>query len=372
MLTIQRQRRKPARAVAPTLAPLAPDEHRWLAVARRDAAADGTFVYAVKTTGVYCRPSCGARLARRENVEYFAAPAGAERGGFRACKRCRPNEAGARNGHADAVAGACRLIERADEMPDVNALAVAAGMSPSHFHRVFKSQTGVTPKAYGSAHRARRVRDELAQSKTVTAAVYNAGFNSSGRFYSGAAKTLGMKPSTFRAGGVGMTIRYAVGRCSLGSVIVAASEAGICFIALGDDRDELARELRDRFPRADVNRGDAAFEKTLGKVIAFVERPAIGLHLPLDIRGTAFQQRVWQKLAEIPCGRTRTYREIAAELGAPGATRAVAKACGDNPIAVAIPCHRVVRSDGELAGYRWGLARKAKLLQRERDPKSRR
>ena len=230
------------------------DQARWQAVKSRRCAADGTFVYAVKTTGVYCRPSCGARLARRANVEFFSKPADAERAGFRACKRCRPNEA-TDGDHVDAVMRACRLIERADVTPDTESLAAAAGMSPSHFHRVFKSQTGLTPKAYASAHRARRVRDELARSTSVTTAALNAGFQSSSRFYSTAAKTLGMKPAAFRRGGAGATIRYAVGRCSLGSIIVAASDVGICFIALGDDRSALVRELEQRFHNADVSDG---------------------------------------------------------------------------------------------------------------------
>jgi AraC family transcriptional regulator of adaptative response/methylated-DNA-[protein]-cysteine methyltransferase len=341
------------------------DQARWQAVTSRRRAADGTFVYAVTTTGVYCRPSCGARLARRANVEFFAKPADAERAGFRACKRCRPNEA-TNGAHADAITRACRLIEAADVTPDTATLAAAAGISPSHFHRVFKSQTGLTPKAYASAHRARRIRDELARSTSVTAAAVNAGFQSSSRFYSAAAKTLGMKPAAFRRGGAGATIRYAVGRCSLGSIIVAASDVGICFIALGDNRSALVRHLQQRFRNADMSAAAAAaFEKTLKRVIAIVEHPAIGLDLPLDIRGTAFQQRVWQELAKIPAGRTRTYREIATALGMPKSTRAVGRACGDNPLAVAIPCHRVVRSDGALAGYRWGVSRKAKLLERE-------
>jgi AraC family transcriptional regulator of adaptative response/methylated-DNA-[protein]-cysteine methyltransferase len=345
------------------------DTSRWQAVKGRDAAADGTFVYAVKTTGVYCLPSCAARLARRENVKFFATPAEAEREGFRACKRCKPNDAAAGNDHADAIARACKLIDAADEILDVESLATAVGMSPSHFHRVFKSQTGVTPKAYASAHRARRVRDELAKGKTVTSAMYNAGFNSNGRFYATATKTLGMKPMAYRAGGAGMTIRFSVGECSLGSILVAASEIGICAISLGDDPDELLKWLQDRFPKADFIGGDRQFEKAVGQVIAFVERPAIGLKLPLDVRGTAFQQRVWQKLTEIPIGTTRTYSDIAAALGQPKSTRAVGAACGANPIAVAIPCHRVISTDGSLCGYRWGLERKAKLLKSERAAK---
>jgi AraC family transcriptional regulator of adaptative response/methylated-DNA-[protein]-cysteine methyltransferase len=342
------------------------DADRWRAVADRDRAADGRFVYAVRTTGVYCRPSCAARLARRENVEFHAAPGDAERAGFRACKRCKPNESAPGNPHADAVAKACRLIAEAETVPGLDALAAAVDLSPSHFHRVFKALTGVTPKAYATARRARRVRDALPRSDTVTAAIYDAGFRSSGRFYATSDRVLGMKPAAFRTGGAGATIRFAVGECSLGSVLVAASQRGVCAIALGDEPDALLRDLQGRFPRAAFIGGDEAFGQLVAKVVAFVERPAAGLDLPLDVQGTAFQQRVWQKLSEIPCGRTRTYSQIARELGAPQSTRAVAQACAANAIAVAIPCHRVVRTDGSLSGYRWGIDRKAKLLEAER------
>jgi AraC family transcriptional regulator, regulatory protein of adaptative response / methylated-DNA-[protein]-cysteine methyltransferase len=360
MMTMQLQSRETS----------ATDSRRWQAVQRRDAAADRKFVYAVRTTGVYCRPSCAARLARRKNVEFFATPADAEREGFRACKRCKPDDPAAGHDHAEAIARACKLIEAsADETPDVDALAAAAGMSPSHFHRVFKSQTGVTPKAYAIAHRAQRVRDELAGGRSVTSAMHRTGFNSNGRFYSTAAKTLGMKPAAYRAGGAGMTIRFAVGKCSLGVILVAASEVGICAISLGDDPDELVTWLKDRFRRADFVGGDKKFERLVAQIVAFVDDPAIGLNLPLDIRGTAFQQRVWQKLAEIPLGATRTYSAIARDLGVPKSSRAVGAACGANPIAVAIPCHRVVASNGALTGYRWGVERKAKLLKSERASK---
>jgi AraC family transcriptional regulator of adaptative response/methylated-DNA-[protein]-cysteine methyltransferase len=240
-------------------------------------------------------------------------------------------------------------------------------MSRFYFHRVFRAVTGVTPKAYADAHRGQRVRDELTRSATVTEAIYGAGFNSNGRFYAASADILGMTPTSFRAGGSGASIRFAVGECSLGSILVAASQVGICAIALGDDPDALVRDLQDHFPRAELIGGDAAFEQLVAKVVAFVERPAIGLDLPLDVRGTAFQQRVWQQLSEIPCGTTRTYSEIAKDVGDPNSTRAVAGACAANAIAVAIPCHRVVRTDGSLSGYRWGVDRKAKLLKIERD-----
>jgi AraC family transcriptional regulator of adaptative response/methylated-DNA-[protein]-cysteine methyltransferase len=298
-------------------------------------------------------------------VRFHASPADAERAGFRPCKRCRPERQDAADAHAQAVARACRLIETAEEMPTLAALAGAAGLSRFHFHRVFKTITGLTPKGYAAAHRAQRVRAELARSKSVTDAIYDAGFNSSGRFYASASALLGMTPSDFRAGGESAVIRFAVGECSLGSILVAATERGVCSILLGDDPDGLARDLQDRFPRARLVGGDLDFERLVAKVVGFVEAPALGLDLPLDVRGTAFQQRVWQALREIPAGRTSTYTKIAARIGAPRAVRAVARACASNAIAVAIPCHRVVRRDGTLSGYRWGVERKRRLLERE-------
>ena len=348
-----------------TKATFATDAARWEAVRRRDRAADGVFYYSVRSTGVYCRPSCGARLPRRENVAFHASPAAAEKAGFRACKRCRPTEAALAERQAAAVAEACRLIERADELPGLAALAKTAGMSRFHFHRVFKAVTGVTPKAYADAQRAERVRSALGRRGSVTEAIYDAGFNSSGRFYAASTGLLGMTPRDFRAGGTGAAIRFAVGQCSLGSILVATTDKGVCAITLGDDPDTLVRELQDRFPKARLIGGDADFEKLVAKVVGFVEAPAQGLDLPLDLRGTAFQQRVWQALRKIPAGRTATYSEIAKRIGRPSAVRAVAAACADNPVAVAIPCHRVVRLDGNLAGYRWGIARKRALLDKE-------
>jgi AraC family transcriptional regulator of adaptative response/methylated-DNA-[protein]-cysteine methyltransferase len=334
-------------------------------VLRRDRRADGIFYYSVRTTGVYCRPSCGARQARRENVRFHATRQEAEAAGFRPCKRCRPDERALAERHAAAVATACRLIETAPEMPTLDRLARTAGMSRFHFHRIFKSATGVTPKAYVATHRARRVRDELARSQTVTDAIYEAGFSSSGRFYATSGEILGMTPTDFRAGGAGASIRFAVGECSLGSILVAATGRGVCAILLGDDPDRLVRDLQDRFPRARLIGGDKGFEHVVAQAVGLVERPGLGLELPLDVRGTAFQQRVWQALREIPVGATASYRDIAERVGAPGAVRAVARACASNPIAVAIPCHRVMRSDGALSGYRWGVDRKRALLARE-------
>ena len=344
---------------------LSSDDERWAAVVRRDRRADGTFFYSVRTTGVYCRPSCASRRARRENVRFHPTTADAERAGFRPCKRCRPHAPALAEQRATAVAKACRLIETAEELPSLDALADAAGMSRFHFHRVFRAITGVTPKAYAAAHRTRRVRAELAEADTVTDAIYGAGFNSNGRFYATSSQVLGMTPTDFRAGGTGAVIRFAVGECSLGSILVATTERGVCAILLGDKPEPLVRNLQDRFPNATLIGGDKSFERLVAQVVGFVEAPALGLHLPLDVRGTAFQQRVWQALRAIPAGSTASYTEIAKRIGSPRSVRAVARACASNTIAVAIPCHRVVRTDGTLSGYRWGVARKRALLARE-------
>jgi len=348
-----------------TAPPFANDEERWAAVARRDRHADGIFYYSVQTTGVYCRPSCAARRARREHVCFHATHEEAEQAGFRPCQRCRPNQPALAEQRAAVVAKACRLIEAAEDMPNLDALATAADMSRYHFHRVFKAITGVTPKAYAAAHRAQRVRDALSRTDTVTEAIYDAGFNSNGRFYATSSEVLGMTPTNFRSGGIGTSIRFAIGACSLGSILVAATAKGICAILLGDDPEALGRDLQDRFPKAQLVGGDPDFEQWVAKVVGFVEAPALGLDLPLDVRGTAFQQRVWQALRAIPAGSTASYTDIAQRLGMPKAVRAVAQACASNTIAVAIPCHRVVRHDGTLAGYRWGVERKRVLLDRE-------
>ena len=339
---------------------------RWPAVVARDRRADGTFYYSVATTGVYCRPSCPSRLANPRNVSFHGTAADAERAGFRPCLRCKPDQPPLEQLHASKVAEICRVIETVRDTPHLSELAARAGMSAYHFHRVFKAVTGVTPRAYAAAHRTTRLRRELDKDcKTVTQAIYDAGFNSGGRFYETADQLLGMTPTAYRAGGVDAEIRFAVGECSLGSVLVAQSAKGICAILLGDDPDALVRDLQDRFPRATLVGDDTAFEKTVASVIGCVEQPALGLDLPLDVRGTAFQQRVWQALREIPVGSTATYADIAARIGAPKGARAVARACGANALAVAIPCHRIVRTDGALSGYRWGVDRKRNLLDKE-------
>jgi len=341
------------------------NDPRWASVVSRDSAADGNFVYSVKTTGVYCRPSCGARPARPENVQFHSTCADAESAGFRPCKRCKPEQSSLAEQHAATVAGICRLIENAETVPSLKELAQRAGLSTYHFHRTFKAATGLTPRAYAAAHRAGRVRNELAQSASVTEAIFDAGYNSGGRFYEKSNEMLGMTPSKYRAGGASTEIRFAVGECSLGCILVAVSERGVCAIFLGDEPDALARDLQDRFPRADLIGGDKDFEEIVAKVVGFVEAPGLGLDLPLDVRGTAFQQRVWQALGKIPAGSTLSYTEVAKRIGSPRSVRAVAHACAANAIAVAIPCHRVVRNNGALSGYRWGVERKRALLDKE-------
>ncbi len=342
------------------------DEARWQAVRTRDARADSHFVYAVRTTGVYNRPSATARWPKRENVEFFPSAKAAEAAGYRPSRRARSDQTSAAAERAALVAQACRLIESSETPPHLDTLAAQAGMSPFHFHRVFKAETGLTPKAYATADRARRLRDELsAAGGSVTDAIYGAGFNSNSRFYETSEQVLGMRAREYRAGGIGAVIRFAIGQCTLGAILVAQSQRGICAILLGDDPDQLLRALQDQFPKAELVGGDEDFEKLVAQVVGFIEAPAIGLNLPLDLRGTAFQQRVWQALREIPPGVTVSYAEIAARIGAPKAMRAVAQACGANHIAVAIPCHRVVRRDGDISGYRWGVDRKRELLRRE-------
>lgn len=338
---------------------------RWAAIVARDAKADLTFVYGVKTTGVYCRPSSSARRPLPQNVEFFDTPQQAEAAGYRPNKRYSGDQTQVAARHAQLVAAACRHIEQAETVPSLEALAALCGLSPFHFHRVFKAVTGLTPKRYASAHRSRKVRDGLKDQHSVTDALYEAGFNSNSRFYETADQLLGMKPGDYKAGGTNTDMRFAVGQCSLGAILVAQSNRGVCAILLGDDPDKLVRDLQDQFPRANLLGADHDFEQLIAQVVGFIEAPALGLNLPLDLRGTAFQERVWQALREIPVGCTASYAEIAQRIGAPTAYRAVAQACGANSLAVAIPCHRVVRSDGNLSGYRWGIERKRQLLERE-------
>ncbi|MGH8683758.1 MAG: bifunctional DNA-binding transcriptional regulator/O6-methylguanine-DNA methyltransferase Ada [Nitrosospira sp.] len=344
------------------------NDPRWASVRGRNAEADGSFYYAVKTTGVYCRPSCAARLARPENVDFYTTREEAEKAGFRPCKRCQPDRPSLVEQYAAKVTQACRIIEASETALVLEDLAKKVGVSPYHFHRLFRQITGLTPRQYAAAQREKRLRSELGYSGaggTVTDAIFDAGYNSSSRFYEKSNQVLGMTPSRYRAGGTGTKIRFAIGECSLGSILVAQSDRGICAILLGDDPDRLARDLQDKFPRASLIGGDDDFEQLVARVVGFIEAPGIGLDLPLDIRGTTFQQRVWQALREIPVGQTVSYADIARRIGSPKAVRAVAQACATNPLAVAIPCHRVVRHDGALSGYRWGVERKRVLLEKE-------
>jgi AraC family transcriptional regulator of adaptative response/methylated-DNA-[protein]-cysteine methyltransferase len=332
----------------------------WTAFERRDRTADGRFVVAVRTTGIYCKPSCPARHPKRAHVSFFVAPEAARSAGYRACLRCRPDEVGR---DRVAVAEAVAAIEGSEEAISLDALAAQVGYAPHHFHRLFKRATGVTPAEYGRALRARRAEAALSDGASVTEAIYDAGYSAPSRFYADGAKRLGMTPSAWRAGGAGVTIRWTVAETSLGKLLIAATDRGLCRIAFEEGALDLAR----RFPQAEIVAGGAALAKLAADVVAAVEAPARDHDLPLDVQGTAFQERVWQALKRIPAGETRTYGEIAAMAGAPKAARAVGTACGANPVAVAVPCHRVTRGDGAIGGYAYGPERKRALLRRERE-----
>jgi AraC family transcriptional regulator of adaptative response/methylated-DNA-[protein]-cysteine methyltransferase len=341
------------------------DDPRWTQIVARDKSADGLLWYSVVTTGVYCRPSCPSRTANPRNVQLHDSLASARATGFRPCKRCNPEGLSTDRENAAMVARACRLIEESEEEPSLSELANAVNRSPSYFHRVFKATTGLTPKDYAIGHRASRVRRCLNSSNSVTGAIYDAGFNSSGRFYETSTDMLGMTPTQYMKGGANEEIRFAVGEASLGAILVASSQKGVAAILLGDDPDELVHDLQDRFPKAKLIGADRDYEALVARVVGFVEMPKLGLDLPLDVRGTAFQQRVWQALREIPVGRTVSHAEIARRIGSPKAVRAGAGACAKNNLAIAIPCHRVVKNDGALSGYAWGVERKRALLKRE-------
>jgi AraC family transcriptional regulator of adaptative response/methylated-DNA-[protein]-cysteine methyltransferase len=339
---------------------------RWKAVLAKDAARDGEFVFAVSTTGIYCRPSCPARTPKRGNVRFFDSPELARRAGFRACKRCHPDDASAREKQVRAILRACALIEQSEERVTLDELAAKVGLSPYYFHRLFKDVTGVTPRDFHRARQISRVGAALATAGSVTDALYDAGFSSSGRFYENTNAMLGMKPAAWRAGGAGEEIRYCVHPCALGLVLVAATERGVCTIEFGDSADELTTRLQERFPKARFAPADAEFDAWLRRLLAHLDRPSAALDLPLDVRGTAFQQQVWKALRDLKPGETASYAEVAARIGKPKSVRAVARACASNILGVAIPCHRVVRSDGGISGYRWGVERKRALLAKER------
>lgn len=325
---------------------------------RRDRSLDGQFVGAVKTTGIYCKPSCPARRPLRENVEFFATAAGARAAGYRACLRCKPDEVGR---DREAVAKAVALIEQAEELPGLETLAGAVGYAPHHFHRLFKRDTGVTPAAYARGVRAKRAEKALNGNGRVTDAIYDAGYSAPSRFYAESKGRFGMTPSAWKNGGAGVTIRWAIAKTTLGSMLIAATDKGICRLSFDEDETELSR----RFPRANIEKGGAAMKALADGAVAAVETPDRMPQLPLDVAGTAFQQAVWQELQRIPPGETRTYAQIAAAVGHPHAVRAAGTANGQNRVAVLIPCHRVIRTDGGLGGYAYGLERKETLLARE-------
>ena len=345
----------------------ASEDPRWARVLARDRSADGAFWYSVSTTGIYCRPSCPSRSANPKNVQLYDTLAAAKATGFRPCKRCKPDGRSLEEENAVIVARACRLIEDSEETLSLSGLASTIGLSQSHLHRVFKSVTGLTPKAYATAHRGAKLRKGLVSSDSVTEAIYDAGYGSSSRFYEKSTGLLGMTPTQYRAGGLNEEIRFAVGESSLGAILVASSAKGVVAILLGNDPELLVRDLQDRFPRAKLIGADRDYESLVAQVVGLIEAPGIGFGLPLDIRGTAFQQRVWRALQEIPPGQTVSYAEIARRIGTPKAVRAVAGACAANNLAVAIPCHRVVRNDGTLSGYAWGVDKKRALLDCEAD-----
>jgi AraC family transcriptional regulator of adaptative response/methylated-DNA-[protein]-cysteine methyltransferase len=341
-------------------------EQCWAALERRDAAAAGKVLYGVRTTGVYCRPGCTSRLPLRRNTAFFETIAEAEAAGLRPCKRCRPTEDPGASRHLAAIEKACTLLRTSDSMPSLGELADAACISRYHFHRVFKQITGVTPREYARSHRLGRLGEKLDSGEPIAASIYAAGFGSSSRAYEAASAGLGMTPGARRRGGNGETIRFVTVATPIGWALVAATGRGICMTALGDDRDSLVASLEERFPSAQLLAEDAQLKKWAERIVRFITAPDQNLDLPLDIRGTAFQARVWRALRKIPLGKTASYSELAKALGQPKAVRAVAQACAANKLALLVPCHRVIRSDGDLGGYRWGLERKRALLARER------
>ena len=339
----------------------------WRAVEARDRGYDGRFVFAVRTTGIYCRPSCGARRPLRGNVSFHASPRSAEQAGFRPCLRCRPQDGNVASNMDRRIIDACREIATSETQPTLAVLARAAGTSPFHFQRAFKERLGVSPKGFASALRHECVRAALGSGGTITDAIHTAGYDSIARFYANAREILGMTTKNYRAGGAGLEIRYALAQTSLGTTLVATTNEGVCAILLGDDAEALVADLRRRFARANITSDTDAMSALVRTVVRMIDDPAAGCNLPLDIRGTAFQHRVWQTLRGIPSGETISYGELARRAGVPAATRAVAGACAANPIAVAVPCHRVVREDGGLSGFRWGVERKRALLAKEAD-----
>lgn len=344
----------------------APNQERWDTLTERRV--DSSFVYAVTSTGIYCRSSCPSRLPLRKNVEFFETTIAAELAGYRPCKRCAPDEHPRPDPATRAVARMCQMIEESDSENTLAELAAHAELSTSHAHRQFRRITGVTPKAYANAITRRRVESKLREQANVTHAIYASGFGASSRFYERVGQLLGMSARQYQSGGPGLSIQFAVGQCSLGAFLVAATERGVCAVYLGDEPGALVADLERRFPAADLIGSDPAFETTVAQVVALLEQSGdTRAELPLDIQGTVFQERVYQTLRQVRPGETITYSELALRIGLPKAARAVASACARNDVAVLIPCHRVVRTDGSLSGYRWGVERKRALLQRERE-----
>jgi AraC family transcriptional regulator of adaptative response/methylated-DNA-[protein]-cysteine methyltransferase len=337
--------------------------NKWQQVVARDARQDGSFVFAVRTTGIYCRPSCPSRRPRRDSVEFFAGPNEAERAGYRACLRCKPTQISAQ---AQYVTHARRLLDDAEGVMTLSDLSQRVGLSPFHLQRLFKRATGLSPREYQAARRMQRVKTGLRKGEDVTTALYDAGFGSASRLYEKAPKQFGMTPGEYRRGGAGAKITFAIAPTPLGRLLIAATGRGLCAVRFGDNAADLERDLRKEFHAAGLRRDDAAMQRYVEPLLAAVKGESTTIDLPLDVRATAFQMKVWEKLRQIPRGETRSYGEVAREIGEPRAVRAVARACASNPVALAVPCHRVVRSDGDLAGYRWGVGRKQKLLERER------
>jgi len=342
-------------------------DEMWHAIVSRDATADGAFFFAVTTTGIYCRPSCGARQPKRENVLIFKSSIDAEAAGYRPCKRCKPTETPGWAERNTLVTKACRYIEQAETTPALAEIAAYVGLSPHHFQRIFKTVTGITPKAYGTRHRTQHVKARLRSTNTVTEAIYDAGYSTSSRFYENAQSFLGMTAKAFRAGGRGQTIGYVIRPCVFGMMLLAATKKGVCSIQLGENSTELSARLKADFPDAALAKDDPVIEGWVDAAIALIAgEQSQNQALPLDIQGTAFQQQVWAALQKIPMGTQISYTELAAQIERPKAVRAVASACARNPVAVAIPCHRVIGKNGALSGYRWGIERKRALLAREK------
>ncbi len=338
----------------------------WTAFEARDSGADGSFVAAVTSTGIYCRPSCPARRPKRENVQFYPVPEAAERAGYRACKRCRPNTAESADPRVIAVRRAARLIDAADSIPTLPALGKAVGVSPHHLQRLFTEIVGISPRAYGEARRVARLKADLKKGEPVAQAMYGAGYGSASRLYEKAQAELGMTPARYRKGGVDEDIRFAIRETPFDLLMVAATGRGVCMIALGAGEDRLAGALRSEFPGASLERDESGLGAYVDPIVRHLSGKLPHLSLPLDVRATAFQRRVWQELQRIPPGKTASYKDIATRIGNPRAVRAVARACATNPVPLVVPCHRVVHTGGDLGGYRWGPKRKAALLARER------